>query len=297
MIELRPGDPRYPALLGAIPAPPPLYVRGKILDDDSLALAIVGSRRPTPYGLAVAERLASDLAGRGVTIVSGLARGIDTAAHRGALAAGGRTIAVLGCGLDVVYPPENVPLARTIERRGAVVSQFPAGMPALPGHFPARNRTLAGLALGVVVVEAAEKSGALISAGFAGDLGRETFAVPGRITSPSSAGANRLIQDGAKLVTCWQDIVSELPEPWRRAVRGPLTSTDEPSRPEIGSDEGRMFRLLAPDEPQHIEELIARAGMEPARAATSLMTLELGGWARQLTGQRWVSVDTRARRV
>jgi DNA processing protein len=297
MIELRPGDPRYPALLDAIPTPPPLYVRGEILDDDSLALAIVGSRRPTPYGLSVAERLAAELAGRGVTIVSGLARGIDTAAHRGALAAGGRTIAVLGCGLDVVYPPENIPLARTIERRGAVVSQFPAGMPALPGHFPARNRTLAGLALGVVVVEAAEKSGALITAGFAGDLGRETFAVPGRITSASSAGTNRLIQDGAKLVTCWQDIVSELPEPWRRAVRDPLTSTAEPSRPDIGSDEGRMFRLLTPDEPQHIEELISRAGMEPARAATSLMALELGGWARQLTGQRWVSVDTRARRV
>jgi DNA processing protein len=297
MMEIRPGDPRYPVLLGAIPTPPPLFVRGELVDDDALALAIVGSRRPTPYGLAVAERLASDLAARGVTIVSGLARGIDTAAHRGALAAGGRTIAVLGCGLDVVYPRENVPLARTIETRGAVVSQFPAGMPALPGHFPARNRTLAGLALGVVVVEAAEKSGALITAGFAGDLGRETFAVPGRITSPSSAGANRLIQDGAKLVTCWQDIVSELPEPWRRAVRGPLASTDEPSRPEIGSDEGRMFRLLAPDEPQHIEELIARAGMDAARAATSLMTLELGGWARQLTGQRWVSVDTRARRV
>jgi DNA processing protein len=297
MIELRPGDSRYPALLGAIPAPPPLFVRGALVDDDALAIAIVGSRRPTPYGLAVAERLASDLAGRGVTIVSGLARGIDTAAHRGALAAGGRTIAVLGCGLDVVYPPENVALARTIEAHGAVVSQFAAGVPALPGHFPARNRTLAGLALGVVVVEAAEKSGALITAGFAGDLGRETYAVPGRITSPSSAGANRLIQDGAKLVTCWLDIVSELPEPWRRAVRGPLASTDEPPQPEIGSDEGRMLRLLAPDEPQHIEELIARAGLEPARAATSLMTLELGGWARQLTGQRWVSVDTRARRV
>jgi DNA processing protein len=297
MTEIRPGDPRYPALLGAIPTPPPLFVRGELVDDDALALAVVGSRRPTPYGLAVAERLASDLAARGMTIVSGLARGIDTAAHRGALAAGGRTIAVLGSGLDVVYPPENVPLARTIETRGAVVSQFPAGMPALPGHFPARNRTLAGLALGVVVVEAAEKSGALITAGFAGDLGRETFAVPGRITSPSSAGANRLIQDGAKLVTCWQDIVSELPEPWRRAVRGPLASKDESPQPEIGSDEGRMFRLLTPDEPQHIEELIARAAMEPGRAAALLMTLELGGWARQLTGQRWVSVDTRVRRV
>jgi DNA processing protein len=296
MIELRPGDPRYPALLGAIPAPPRLFVRGALEADDALALAIVGSRRPSPYGLAVAEQLASELAARGLTIVSGLARGIDTAAHRGALAAGGRTLAVLGCGLDIVYPPENAVLARTIEARGALLSQFAPGVPALAGHFPARNRTLAGLALGVVVVEAAERSGALITAGFAGDLGRETFAVPGRITSPTSAGANRLIQDGAKLVTCWQDIVSELPEPWRRAVRGPSTSTSEQQQPEIGSDEGILFRLLTPDEPQHIEQLIARAEMDPARAGALLVTLELGGWARQLAGQRWVSLDTRARR-
>ena len=284
-------------LLGAIPAPPALFARGALSDDDALALAIVGSRGPTPYGLAVAERLASDLAARGVTIVSGLARGIDTAAHRGALAAGGRTLAVLGCGLDVVYPPENRPLARAIETQGALVSQFAPGVPALPGHFPARNRTLAGLALGVVVVEAADRSGALITAGFAGDLGREVFAVPGRITSPTSAGANRLIQDGAKLVTCWQDIVSELPEPWRRAVRGPLAPTGEQRQLENGSDEGRMFRLLAPDEPQHIEQLIARAGLDPARAAAVLVTLELGGWARQLAGQRWVSLETRTRRA
>ena len=284
-------------LLGAIPAPPALFARGALNDDDALAVAIVGSRRPTPYGLAVAERLASDLAVRGVTIVSGLARGIDTAAHRGALAAGGRTLAVLGCGLDVVYPLENRALARAIEAQGALVSQFAPGMPALPGHFPARNRTLAGLALGVVVVEAADRSGALITAGFAGDLGREVFAVPGRITSPTSAGAHRLIQDGAKLVTCWQDIVSELPEPWRRAVRGPLASTGEPRQLENGSDEGRMFRLLAPDEPQHIEQLITRAGLDPARAAALLVTLELGGWARQLAGQRWVSAGTRTRRA
>jgi DNA processing protein len=296
MIELRPGDPRYPALLGAIPAPPRLFVRGALEADDALALAIVGSRRPSPYGLAVAEQLASELAARGLTIVSGLARGIDTAAHRGALAAGGRTLAVLGCGLDIVYPPENAVLARTIEARGALLSQFAPGVPALAGHFPARNRTLAGLALGVVVVEAAERSGALITAGFAGDLGRETFAVPGRITSPTSVGTHRLIQDGAKLVTCWQDIVSELPEPWRRAVRGPSTSTSEQQQPEIGSDEGILFRLLTPDEPQHIEQLIARAEMDPARAGALLVTLELGGWARQLAGQRWVSLDTRARR-
>jgi DNA processing protein len=297
MMELRPGDPRYPALLRAIPSAPALYVRGELHADDALAIAIVGSRRCTPYGIAATEQLASDLAARGVTIVSGLARGIDTAAHRSALAAGGRTLAVLGCGVDVVYPRENVPLARAIESQGAILSQFPPGMPALAGHFPARNRTLAGLALGVVVVEAAERSGALITAGFAGDLGRETFAVPGRITSPTSVGANRLIQDGAKLVTCWQDIVSELPEQWRRAVRGLSASTGEEHAPENESDEGRMLRCLAQDEPQHIEQLIVRSGFAPARAAALLVTLELGGWARQLAGQRWVSLETRARRA
>ena len=295
MIELRPGDPRYPVLLGAMPSAPALFVRGELHADDALAVAIVGSRRSTPYGIAATEQLASDLAARGVTIVSGLARGIDTAAHRSALAAGGRTLAVLGGGVDVIYPRENAPLARAIESQGAILSQFPPGMPALAGHFPARNRTLAGLALGVVVVEAAERSGALITAGFAGDLGRETFAVPGRITSPTSVGTNRLIQDGAKLVTCWQDIVSELPEQWRRAVRGSSAPMGEQHAPE--NDEGRMLQLLAPDEPQHIEQLIARAGITPARAAALLVTLELGGWARQLAGQRWVSLETRARRT
>jgi DNA processing protein len=297
MNELRPGDIGYPALLGAVPSAPALFVRGEVRDDDALAIAIVGARRCTPYGIAAAEQLAADLAARGVTIVSGLARGIDTAAHRSALAAGGRTLAVLGCGVDVIYPRENVPLARAIEAQGAILSQFPPGMPALAGHFPARNRTLAGLALGVVVVEAAERSGALITAGFAGDLGRETFAVPGRITSPTSAGANRLIQDGAKLVTCWQDIVSELPEQWRRAVRGLSASTGEQHAPEKGSDEGRMLQELALDEPQHIEQLIARTGFSPARAAALLVALELCGWARQLAGQRWVSLETRARRA
>jgi len=233
-----------------------------------------------------------------VTIVSGLARGIDAAAHRGALDAGGRTLAVLGCGIDVVYPPENRALARTIEAQGALVSQFARGAPALAGHFPARNRTLAGLSLGVVVVEAAERSGALITAGFAGDLGREVFAVPGRITSAMSAGTNRLIQDGAKLITCWQDVVSELPEPWRRMIRAssPPTTPGSP-RPDGQSDEGRVLAMLTPDEPQHIEQLIARGGFEPSRVAATLVALELGGWARQLTGQRWVSVGARARRT
>src|SRR2546428_3977252 len=286
-----------PSLLGSLPLSPRPFVRGSLEDEDALAIAIVGSRHATPYGVGVAEQLAFELAARGVTIVSGLARGIDTAAHRGALDARGRTLAVLGSGVDVVYPPENVDLARSIEAHGAILSQCPPGMPALAGHFPAGNRTLAGLALGVVVVEAAERSGALITAGFAGDLGRETFAVPGRITSPTSAGANRLIQDGAKLVTCWQDIVSELPEQWRRAVRGLSAPSGEHEAPENGTDEGRMLQLLAPDEPQHIEQLITRAGFAPERAAALLVTLELGGWAQQLAGQRWVSLETRARRA
>ncbi len=297
MKQLRPSDPDYPALLGAVPVPPALWVRGVIGADDALAVAIVGARRATPYGLEAAERLASELAARGVTIVSGLARGIDTAAHRGALAAGGRTVAVLGCGIDVVYPPENRELARAIEAQGALVSQFAPGMAALPGHFPVRNRTLAGLALGVVVVEAAERSGALITAGFAGDLGRELFAVPGRISSDASAGTNRLIQDGAKLVTCWQDIVSELPEPWRRAVKSPSEVASGLPRPNAESDEGRVLTLLTADEPQHIEQLIARGGLDPARAGAALVVLELDGWVRQLTGQRWIVVPGRARRA
>ena len=297
MKRLQPGDPDYPALLGAVPAPPALWVRGAFVVADALAVAIVGARRATPYGVGVAERLAADLAARGVTIVSGFARGIDTAAHRGALAAGGRTLAILASGVDVVYPPENRALALEIEGHGALVSQFAPGTPALPRHFRARNRTLAGLALGVLVVEAAERSGALITAGFAGDLGREVFAVPGRITSDASAGANRLIQDGAKLITCWQDIVSELPEPWGRAVRSTEANESAPARPNMESDEGRMLELMTPDEPQHIEELIARAGLGPARTAATLVALELGGWARQLSGQRWVSITAGARRA
>ena len=164
MDRLHPGHPDYPDLLGAISSPPTLDVRGALTEDDALALAIVGARAATPYGIEVTERLAGELAARGVTIVSGLARGIDAAAHRGALGAGGRTVAVLPCGIDIVYPPEHRALARSIEARGALLSQFAHGVPALPGHFPARNRTLAGLSLGVVVVEAAERSGALISA-------------------------------------------------------------------------------------------------------------------------------------
>jgi DNA processing protein len=295
--RLVPTDPRYPPLLASIPSPPALDVRGALAAADALAVAIVGARQATAYGIEVAGMLAAELAARGVTIVSGLARGIDTAAHRGALAAGGRTLAVLGHGIASVYPPENRALADAIVERGALLSQFPAGMGPLAFNFPARNRTLAGLALGVVVVEAAERSGALITAGLAADLGREVFAVPGRITSAASRGTNALLRDGARLVSHWTDIVSELPEPWRRAVADAPTTGNETARPAPGSDEATMLGVLSVDEAQDIERLIARAGLNAARAATALIALELAGWARQLAGQRWVATGARARRA
>jgi DNA processing protein len=293
--HLHPDDAAYPALLSSLTPAPTLWVRGALAGDDALAIAIVGARRASAYGLEVAARIASDLAARGVTIVSGLARGIDTAAHRGALAAGGRTIAVLGTGIDVLYPPENGPLAREVATRGALVTQFAPGTPPLPYNFPTRNRTLAALALGVVVVEAAERSGSLITAGFAGDLGREVFAVPGKITSPSSAGTHRLLRDGATLVERWSDVVQELPELWRRRVRAAAVSSMAPAGPPAGSEEERMLTLLSVDEAQHIERLIARAGTNAARVGAILTTLELGGWARQLAGQRWIALGARSR--
>ncbi len=296
-VLLVPGDPRYPPLLGAAPSPPNLHVRGEVLAADALAIAIVGARRASPYGLEVAERLAFDLAARGVTIVSGLARGIDTAAHRGALATGGRTIAVLGCGIDVVYPAENVRLMRQVEEQGAVLSQFAPGTPPLAYNFPTRNRTLAGLALGVVVVEAGERSGALVTAGYAGDLGREVFAIPGKITSEESRGTNALLRDGAILVRTWVDVVQELPDMWRCAVHAPQGVSNQIGRPTIESEEGRVLALLRPDEPIHIEALITQAELSPARASAALVGLELGGWARQLEGQRWVAAAVRGERA
>jgi DNA processing protein len=293
---ITPGDERYPALLGTIGSPPDLHVRGSLRPSDGLAIAIVGSRRPTPYGMDVAERLAAELAARGVTIVSGLARGIDTAAHRGALSGGGRTLAVLGNGIDIVYPPENRDLARAIERQGALLSQFSKGTAPLAYHFPARNRTIAGLALGVVVVEAGERSGALITAGLAADLGREVFAVPGRVTSEVSRGPHGLLRDGAILVRDWADVVQELPEPWRRALQTQTAGPVGPGQTVTGI-EAAVLAVLRPDEPLHIEQLTALVALTPGRLASALVALELGGRARQLEGQRWLAVSTKSRRT
>jgi DNA processing protein len=278
-------DPEFPALARGIEhLPTRLWVRGSVIPEDALAVAIVGSRRATPQGLAVAERLAGDLAARGVTIVSGLARGIDTAAHRGALDAGGRTLAVLGSGVDRVYPPENRALAARIADHGAVISQFAPGMPALAHHFPVRNRLLAALALGVVVVEAAEASGSLITAGHAADLGREVMAVPGPAGSPSSRGAHALIRDGAALIEDWEDVVAVLPARWRVCV-----DTPAPAPAGSGRATDTILALIGA-EPASIEELIERSGSSASHVAARLLVLELDGRVRQLPGKRFVRV-------
>lgn len=295
------ADAEYPADLRAVEdAPEPLHVRGRLLDEDALAVAVVGSRRATPYGIEIAELLAADLAARGVTIVSGLARGIDAAAHRGALRVGGRTIAVLGAGLDVIYPPEHRGLAGEIAERGALVSQFAAGTPPLPQNFPIRNRVIAALSRAVVVVEAAERSGSLITARLAAELGREVLAVPGRVTSPESRGANRLIQDGAAVAMGWEDVVAVLPERWKACLAeapaprsapsnsraaGPDRDTPEAS----GAAGGRLLALLGED-PVDIDSVIERSGLAAGRVAAALLDLELAGRVRQIEGKRFVRI-------
>lgn len=301
------GDARYPENLREITTPPErLYVRGRFTEEDALAVAIVGSRAATSYGLAVAERLAADLAVRGVTVVSGLARGIDSAAHRGALRAGGRTIAVLGSGVDVIYPPENRRLAGEIASHGAVVSQFEPGTRPLSGHFPARNRVIAGLALAVVVVEAAEKSGSLITAGLAGEMGREVMAVPGLLTSAQSVGAHRLIQDGAALIQGWEDVVSQLPLRWRDRIKSTSTeatastlveavavraaNATAATRDPRHAEQSQLLGLIG-EEPTDIDGIIERSGLTPGRASALLVTLEVEGRIRQLEGKRFVQVS------
>lgn len=286
------GDPQYPALLRPIDLPPPfLLVRGALDRADGLAVALVGSRRGTPYGLRMAERLGADLGARAITVVSGLARGVDTAAHRGSLDAGGRTLAVLGSGVDVVYPPENRRLAGDVIQAGALVSQFPMGTPPLPHHFPARNRLIAGMTLGTVVVEAAERSGALITARLAGELGREVYAVPGNVSSPGSQGANALIRDGAKLVQTWEDIVAEWPSQWREALRqpavaGPSRVTGEGSPP-VEPDERVILAALG-DEPLAVDALVEESRLPSSRVSAGLVALELRGLVRRVLGQRFV---------
>src|SRR5437667_349111 len=268
MDELYPGDPNYPALLGAIPSPPPRYWRGPVTVDVALALGIAGARDATPYGVEVAERLAGELGARGVTIVSGLARGIDAAAHRGALDAGGRTLAVLGCGIDVVYPPENRALARTIEAQGALVSQFARGAPALAGHFPARNRTLAGLSLGVVVVEAAERSGPLITAG-CGPAAYGTAMGLGRRTRKENVVAKRslvVVESPTKVKTIQKYLDSSF------VVKASMGHVRDLPKSQLGVDPKKGFKpkyVVSPGKKKVLDELKkAAANADPLYVAT-----------------------------
>jgi DNA processing protein len=275
-------DPAYPAALCAIADPPQrLHVRGTLRAQDGAAVAIVGSRRPSAYGIAVAEWLGRELASCRVTVVSGLARGVDAAAHRGALAGGGRTVAVLGCGVDVVYPPEHRRLMAEIIEAGAVVSEFPPGTPPLKHQFPQRNRLISGLALGVVVVEGRERSGAVITADFALDQGREVFAVPGRIFDETSRTPHRLLQQGATMVTRVEDILDEI---GLAALRPPAPAGPSVSLEGIDAEVYARLDL----QPQHPDDLAASCRLPVTAVSRSLIALEMRGLARSLPGQRYV---------
>jgi DNA processing protein len=279
----------YPAPLREIAQPPPvLYVRGTWAPGDRRAVAIVGSRSATPYGRGVADRLAFDLAARGLTIVSGLARGIDAAAHRGALRAHGRTLAVLGSGGDVIYPAEHRKLAEAIAGQGALFSEFPLGTPPLKGNFPQRNRLISGLALGVIVVEAAADSGALITAHHALEQGREVFAVPGMVRSRLSQGCHQLIKAGAKLTEGWEDVIEEL------GVEARVPLMEAPSLPPLAGEEARVWALLG-ENPVHIDAVISGSHLSPSAVAACLLSLEIKGWVKQLAGKTFVrTIDDRS---
>ena len=277
-------DPDYPRqLLNTFDPPPAIFLRGAVLPGDELAVAVVGARKPTPYGLVMAEKLAKDLAAVGITVVSGLARGVDTSAHKGALVSGGRTIAVLGCGLDIVYPRENKKLMEQVGESGAVISEFPPGSPPEAWHFPARNRIISGLSLGTVVVEAGERSGALITANFALEQGRDVMAVPGYVTNPLSRGPHRLIKQGARLVEGAGDIVDEL----GLEKLFPLPDKDEQPAMKISKEEEMIYRMLSL-EPVSMESIINQSGLTAQKVMAAMMYLELKGLTKQLPGKLFI---------
>jgi DNA processing protein len=277
------GDTRYPPALAAIVDPPPvLWLRGTASSlVDRPAVAIVGSRAATPYGLEVAGQLAADLGCRGVTIVSGLARGIDSAAHRGALASGGTTVAVLGSGVDVVYPPEHAALAREIEERGAVTSELVPGTPPKPAFFPQRNRLISGLCRAVVVIEAGRKSGSLITARCALDQGRDVLAVPGNVLSGRNRGGHGLLRDGAKIVESADDILEEL------GLLGNPAAERSASTRHVDP----VLACLPVGEPCDLDTISEQSGLSSAQLLPRLFELELRGLVRRAGGGRFVRFD------
>ena len=288
----------YPPLLREISdAPLVLYVHGDASLLSRHAVAMVGSRRPSAYGSSVAHRLASDLAQRGLVVVSGLARGIDSASHRGALEAPGRTIAVLGSGIDVIDPRENKSLAKKIMESGAVISEFPLGTGPTPQNFPIRNRIISGLALGVVIVEAAEYSGSLITARLALEQNREVFGVPGNITSAQSFGPNHLIKQGAKLVDQWIDVIEEFPAairiqllPAGEASEGEPAAAQTPSLFEtsLSPDQKAVFEALRADEAVYVDSVFGSVTLPHPRVLAALLELEMTGLIRQLPGKNFI---------
>jgi DNA processing protein len=279
------GDPRYPPALAAIVDPPPiLWLRGALSSlVDRPVVAIVGSRAATPYALEVAGQLAVDLASRGLTIVSGLARGVDSAAHRGALTGGGETIAVLGSGVDVMYPPEHAPLAHDIERRGAVISELVPGTPPNAIFFPHRNRIISGLSRAIVVIEAGEKSGSLITARCALDQGRDVLAVPGNVLSGRNRGAHALLRDGAKIVESADDILEEL---------GPSLHPGVSSLPPSKAPQtDPILACLPMGEPCDLDTIAERTGLHSSKLLPRLFDLELQGYVRRAGGGRFVRFD------
>ena len=275
-------DPAYPPRLKEIyDYPPLLYTRGTILPEDEWAIAVVGTRRPSIYGRQATEEITSELARNKITIISGLAKGIDSIAHRAALEVGGRTIAVAGCGVDMVYPSEHLALARQIMEQGALISEFPLGTRPKAEHFPQRNRIMSGMSLGVLVVEAGEGSGALITAHFAVEQNREVFAIPGSIFSPSCHGTNRLIQEGAKLVQNCTDILEELNltmVPRQLEMKEVIPTTDT---------EAQLLGYLS-KEATHIDDICRHSGLPIAAVNSTLTMLELKGLAKQVGGMNYV---------
>lgn len=277
--------PDYPAQLRKISDPPPvLFCRGDLHHGDEVSVAIVGTRQPTPMGAYLGKQLAQDLAGQGLVIISGMARGIDAEAHWGALEAGGRTIAVLGCGVNLCYPKENAELMEKIIAQGAVVSEFPLGTPPLASNFPARNRIISGLSLGVLVVEATDDSGSLITAGFALEQGREVFAVPGSIGSEGSKGPHKLIRQGAKLVETARDVLEELAIPVLDQVEMKGNATELVNQEEIG-----VYQCLT-REPVHIDQITRLTRFGSAQVNAALVQLELKGVVKSFPGQLYMKL-------
>jgi DNA processing protein len=289
-------EPEYPQRLLEIYDPPPLlYVRGDASVLNRHAISMVGTRRPTPYGNQVAERLGRDLAERGLTIVSGMARGVDSSAHQGACKAShGAAVGVLGTGIDVIYPKENRKLFGEVEKRGALISEFPLGTHPAPENFPVRNRVVAGMSLGIVVVQGAQYSGSLITARLGMEFGREVYGVPGNITTDVSFAPNQLIKQGAKLVTSWEDVVEELPT----EIRAELFPVEETTGEERASLfvaalsplERKVFGLLGVDDSIHVDELVERSELNSSEVLAALCEMEMKGMVRQMPGKQFVKV-------